>query len=76
MRKTVDAVIVFKLKSNGTCRMRWNSFGYESLGGGAFSDEVKSWVKRDDYGHPYHLKLPGRMVDSGTEYEVDCAAFQ
>ena len=78
LRKTVDTIIVFKMK-DGPCRMRWNSFGYESLGGGTFSDEVKQWTKQVQVGMGYyseHILAPGnREINAGREYEVECAAF-
>ncbi len=79
LRKTVDAMIIFKVKSSGQCHMRWHSFGYESMGGGAFSDEVKPWEKQERIGfdfYPQHILLPGdRKIYAGREYVVDCDAF-
>ncbi len=71
LRKTVNAYYIYKW-SDGKCYMQWRSFGYESLGGGAFNDEVNSWIPGDTYSN-----LPGnREIPPGKNYEVDCAAFQ
>jgi len=80
LRKTKDAIILYKKKSENKCYIQWRSYGFESLGGGAFSDDMNSWVKTYLSGfnyYPSYLVLPGeRKIYSGTEYEVDCAPFQ
>lgn len=79
LRKTVDAVLVSRTKSNSKCFMQWRSFGYESLGGGAFDPEPKAWLKQYQAGfgsYTYALTLTGdRKIHAGTMYEVDCASF-
>lgn len=79
LRKTVDAVYVFKRKSNGKCYANWRSFGYESLGGGTSGDEVKAWTKQDQAGFGYYARfytMPGnRKFLAGSDHEVDCAPF-
>ncbi len=72
MRKTVTTSIVYKWKKTGLCYMQWRWYGYESLGGGAFNDEIKYWT-----GDSYLTNFPeNRKIIAGTNYEVDCAAFQ
>ncbi len=73
LRKTVSTYIVYKWKPNGLCFMQWRDYGYESLGGGAFNDEIKYWIA----GRSDVANLPGkRELNAGTDSEVDCAAFQ
>jgi hypothetical protein len=79
LRKTVDALYVYRMKNDGKCYVQWRSFGYEALGGGTFSDEVKDWVKKDLVGFDYYprfIALAGdRKISAGVGYEVQCTAF-
>lgn len=72
LRKSKDVVILFKKKSENKCYIKWLSFGFESLGGGAFSDEMTVWNKAGN-----RFILPGyRNIYAGILYEVDCAPFE
>ena len=79
LRKTVDSLFVVKNTIEQRCWTQWRSFGYESLGGGAFDTEIQAWLKQYQAGFGYYtyaLTLPGdRKVHAGSWYEVDCNAF-
>ena len=70
LRKTVDALILWKERTGTKCYIQWRSFGYESFGGGTFSPEMQMWT--------FDRNIPmagGRKILAGSWYEVDCAPF-
>jgi hypothetical protein len=68
LRKSIDAFYVFKLKKDGKCYVSSRSFGYESLGGGAFGAELKAWLPNSV------IRLANsREIERDNEYEIDCA---
>lgn len=70
LRKTVDALIVWKERTGSKCQIQWRSFGYESLGGGTFSPDMQMWT------YDRHIPMAGgRKILAGSWYEVDCAPF-
>lgn len=79
LHKMLSTMYVFKMKDSGKCFVNWRSFGYESIGGGAFENETKAWIKKEAIGFDYYplfLRLPGdRKLYAGRDYEVDCSAF-
>jgi hypothetical protein len=77
LRKTVDTLFVFRNKEKQKCFAQWRSFGYEALGGGAFSDELDNWIKRDYLGSYYYITLnDGPHIEASVDQEVDCAPFE
>lgn len=79
LRKTVQTVYVYKWVPTGKCFAHWSSFGYESLGGGAFNSDLGKWqVMYGNTGYPSGILIPG-VKDfyfySGANLEVDCAPF-
>lgn len=70
LRKTLDALILWKDRNGSKCHIQWRSFGYESLGGGTFSSEMEMWT--------FDRDIPmagGRKILAGSWYEVDCTPF-
>ena len=76
-RKVIKTVYVYKWPQNGKCFAYWKYFGYESLGGGSFDTDVRSWrVMADGGWHVAELNVPGTDgFPSGEDWEVDCSAF-
>ncbi|MEP7077360.1 MAG: hypothetical protein ABI878_16260 [Acidobacteriota bacterium] len=70
LRKTVDALILWKERTGSKCYIQWRSFGYESLGGGTFSTEMEMWTLDRDI-----PMAGGRKILAGSWYAVDCAPF-
>lgn len=75
IRKTVDALILWKDRNAANCHIQWRSFGYQSLGGAAFNTEMEAWTLANN-GYPRYYQLTeGREVRTGAWYDVDCASF-
>lgn len=79
LRKHVDTLILWSSKDRNKCHIQWRSFGYDSLGGGAFSDEMQGFMKREFIGFDYYrvnLNLPGNtQIQTGVHYEVNCGGL-
>ena len=70
LRKTIDALILWKERTGTKCWIQWRSFGYESLGPGVFDQNMTMWTKNA------FLPLPEyRKIQAGAWSEVDCAPF-
>jgi hypothetical protein len=69
LNKNIPAIIKYHL--NGKCFVQWRAFGYEALGGGAFSTDLNTYNKPDEF---IHATGAGGWVnmDQGVAYEVDC----
>jgi hypothetical protein len=78
VRKSIKTVYVYKWVQSGKCYAHWHAYGYESLGGGAFNDDLGSWlVYEGNYGTVSDLLIPGTDgFPSGQNWEVDCAPFE
>ncbi len=80
LRRTVDALILWKERTGTKCYVQWRSFGYESLGGGTFNNEMGAWVKKDQVGFGYYprfIPLPeNREIPAGGWTEVNCSGFK
>ena len=70
LRKTVDALILWKERTGTRCWMQWRSFGYESLGPGVFDKNMSMWTKNAELTLPEYRKLR-----AGDSSEVDCTPF-
>jgi len=77
VRKVIKTVYVYKWVKTGKCYAYWQSYGYESLGGGAFNTDLGSWrTYTDDGWHVAELNVPGTYgFPSGEGWEVDCSTF-
>ena len=75
LRKTIDTTVLFKLKSNGEYRIRWESYGYEFLGGSVFNEDLNAWVKqhREGFGfYPDTFLMPNQSeISAGRDYTID-----
>lgn len=70
LRKTLDALILWKERTGTKCWVQWRSFGYESLGPGVFDKSMGVWTKDSN------LPLPEyRSIKAGAWNEVDCGPF-
>jgi hypothetical protein len=70
LRKTIDALILWKERTGTKCWIQWRSFGYESLGPGIFDKNMNMWTKNA------YLTLPEyRKIQAGAWSEVDCTPF-
>ena len=75
-RKMIKTLYVYKWAQNGKCFAYWQYFGYESLGGGSFDTDVRSWRVISGGSHVAELSVPGTDgFPSGEAWEVDCSAF-
>jgi hypothetical protein len=70
LRKTIDALILWKERTGTKCWVQWRSFGYESLGAGVFDKNMSMWTRTA------YLDLPEyRHFHAGEWSEVDCTPF-
>ena len=70
LRKTIDALILWKERTGTKCWVQWRSFGYESLGAGVFDRNMSMWTRTA------YLDLPEyRHFHAGEWSEVDCTPF-
>ena len=70
LRRTIDALILWKERTGTKCFIQWRSFGYESLGPGVFDKSMGVWTKDSN------LPLPEyRKIQAGAWSEVDCTPF-
>lgn len=79
LRKTIQTLYVYKWAQNGKCFAHWSSFGYESLGGGAFNSDLGRWnVMYGKTGYSSGILIPGvkdYYFYSGSNQEVECLPF-
>ncbi|HEV2479701.1 MAG TPA: hypothetical protein VGS79_08545 [Puia sp.] len=68
LSKSIRAFI--KYRKDGKCYILWGVFGYESLGGGRFSDAMTTFTSTYQY-----INAPGvgeLRLDPGEAQEIDC----
>ena len=70
LRKTIDALILWKERTGTKCWVQWRSFGYESPGPGLFEANMRMWTRDDAIGLPEY-----RKIQAGAWSEVDCTPF-
>jgi hypothetical protein len=63
-------LLAHKRNSDGKCFVQWRKFGYESLGGGAFDNQVKNWSPDN-----LEFTMSGEKLDAGKTYELDCSGL-
>jgi hypothetical protein len=77
LRKTIKAWVV--VQQNDQCYMEWGTYGYESLGAGVFSKELKVWGPQTEYTDSTITASTNEgstHLHAGDKFPVDCSILK
>ncbi len=75
LRRSITTWVLFK--QNGKCYAQWHEYGYEYIGGGAYSKELSQWqMSYVDYYITAETKQGKEYFHSGEKFELDCGIIK